>query len=145
MGCIGCRKDVPQETAWPETRIQPINAYRLFAGVTGQLPNEVRDLQVNGAAWMDLHVLCRFRAPEKLIDGMISNGYQRTNWEGVVEAMHSKNYTESFSPKWDPDSIKFKECYAQQLKQDHGTDRLYLVIDRLRGVVYAVAEGETHK
>jgi hypothetical protein len=108
------------------------------------VPGEVTDLQVDGAVWMDMHVLCRFHAPTQVIDAIIARGYQRTNWDAVVTAMHAQYYTNSFVPAWSPDNMRTRECYLRRVERDHGTDMLYLVVDRQTGLVYAVAEGEAH-
>jgi hypothetical protein len=143
--CVGCRTVEP-ELEFPSTRIVATNAYSLFAGVTAHavVPSEVTDLQADGAVWMDMHVLCRFRAPDRVIDAIIARGYQRTNWDAVATAMHEEYYAKSFVPPWNPDSIRTRECYLQRVERDHGTDTLYLTVDRQTGLVYAVAEGEVH-
>jgi hypothetical protein len=130
----------------PNTDITTANAFNLFARVTApaSIPETVRDLQANGAVWMDMLVLCRFQAPTNVINSILEKGYQRTTWNEVERAMHPRHYTDSFSPKWNPDSIAVKECYLQRIERDHGTDILYLVFDGRSGVVYAVAKGEVH-
>jgi hypothetical protein len=143
--CIGCRNTKP-DLEVPSTRIDPTNAYSLFAGIAepAMVPGEVADLQADGAVWMDMHILCRFRAPAQLIDAIVARGYHRTNWDGVVTAMHAQYYTNSFVPAWNPDDVSTRECYFQRVKRDHGTDMLHLMVDRQTGLVYAVAEGEAH-
>ena len=94
---------------------------------------------------MDMHVLCRFRAPESVIDSLLIRGYQKTNWEAVAEAMQpDADYTNAFSPMWSPGELGTKECYLQRVEREHGADMLYLTLDRRSGLVYAVAEGEVH-
>ena len=124
----------------------PEEAFHLFAGIpnTAPVPKEVRELQAAGAVWMDMHVLCRFRAPTDIIDQVLTNGYRQTSWDKVMTSMHPKNYTEHFSPKWNPDGISVKECYLKRDESTNGTDVLTLVVDRRSGVVYVVAEGEVH-
>lgn len=86
-------------------------------------------------------VLCRFHAPAHVIDSILAKGYQRVTWGDVVNAMHYPHYTESFSPKWDPDGIVVKECYSRQVKISNGKfDTLYVTLDRSSGIVYAVAQ-----
>lgn len=144
-GCVGCRHTL-FDTIARSTRVDPRNAYSLFAGVREPraVPREVTDLQANGAAWMDMNVLCRFRAPTKIIDSIVANGYQRTNWETVATAMHFPDFTNSFVPSWNPDALHAKECYIQRVERDHGTDMLYLALDRQEGIVYAVGQGDAH-
>jgi hypothetical protein len=144
--CASCRKTDPRQGAFFQTTIAATNAFSLFAGGTAPVPvpSEVRDLQAYGAVWMDMNVLCRFRAPAGVLDSLLAKGYQRTNWEAVARAMHSQPYTNCFFPRWDPDNIPIKECYLRRVERDHGTDMLYLVLERHSGVVYAAAEGEVH-
>jgi hypothetical protein len=144
--CIGCRSNSSGSTQPFKTGVAPANAYSLFLGVTkpAKVPSGVNELQAAGAMWLDMHILCRFHAPDAAIDSMIAKGYQRTNWEAVVTAMHPVNYTNFFAPAWNPDGIRIKECYLQGIERDHCTDMLYLAVDRQTGFVYAVAESKDH-
>ena len=82
--CIGCRNSKP-ELEVASTGIDVTNAYSLFAGVTkpAMVPAEVTHLQAGGAVWMDMHILCRFHAPGRVIDAIIAratNGQIGTLW-----------------------------------------------------------------
>ncbi|MDB6028639.1 MAG: hypothetical protein JWM68_4862 [Verrucomicrobiales bacterium] len=145
--CASCRKPAQKQDVMFQTGILATNAYSLFAGATAptNVPSEISDLQADGTVWMDMHLLCRFRAPPNIITSILANGYQTTNWDAVEVAMHPRNYTNSFSPKWDPDTIVGKECYLKRVENKHGDDTLYLVLDRHSGVVYAVGEGSVYK
>ncbi len=144
--CAGCCSPHPEgHVEWPfQTRVTAPQAFSLFAGVTEPtpVPREVTDLQAAGAVWMDMHVLCRFRAPARIIDSILAEGYERTTWSAVEEAMQDTEYVVAFSPKWEPGRISEKECYMQQVKRDGGADTLFLVVDRSSGLVYAVGDGE---
>jgi len=144
--CCGCSRNTPGFGGGHDVSVKPEDAFRLFAGLdpSASVPVGVKDLQGNGAAWMDFNVCCRFTAPQKVIDSIISNGYQKIQWDTIKPDMFPGPYVDDFSPKWNPTGVMEKECYSKRVEQDHSIDILHLVVDRKQGLVYAVGVGIVH-
>mgnify|MGYP006971740759 CR=1 FL=1 len=127
-------------SAFPSTDVDPESAFRFVAGLRGTdtIPAGVTDLQADGASWMDVSVCCRFSATDGVIDAIIARGYESAKWEDVKAEMVPGSYTKEFSPKWAPEDVAMKECYIKRVERKETIDELYLVVDRERGIVYAV-------
>ena len=141
---IGCSKRSGESGGYgmPDTDVSPESAFRFVAGLSGAdaIPASVTDLQGDGAQWMDVSVRCRFYAPDDIIDAIIASGYESAEWDDVKAEMAPGPYTKRFSPKWAPEDIAPKECYIRRVGRESSLDVLYLVVDRERGIVYAVGE-----
>ena len=130
---------------WPvDVDVPPQVAYAMVAGTKGSdpVPSGVKNLQADGAIWMDMHFCCRFTAPESVIKLIVDSGYKQMTWDAIAPKMRPEHYTERFSPKWNPAAITQKECFFKTIERgDDSVDIVYLVVDRSGGVVYAVGEG----
>src|SRR4051812_38028872 len=110
---------VPACGCWPvDVDVHPRDAYAMIAGLKGSetVPASIKNLQADGAAWMDMRFCCRFTAPEGVIKSIIDSGFKQIAWDEIASEMMTEHYTKRFTPKWNPAAITQEECFLKAIE-----------------------------
>ncbi len=143
---VGCHKDPSPQQIPSRIQVNAGQVYELFAGVPISATNltRIRDVQADGAQWMDANFFCRFYASNNVINSILARGYHPTNWQDIEDGMNITNYTTSFSPKWDPSSLDGKECFVLKVDEKVNHSVFKLVVERNSGLVYGVFDNSVY-
>lgn len=110
--------------------------------IESPIPKSVRKLQGTGDTWQGYSLYIRFNASNEDIDKIINSSYKKADWSDVSYRFRIPSSYDIFSPKWQPNLVKTKECYRASVSNawtQNGSH--YLLVDRSQNLVYIYAVG----
>jgi len=112
------------------------------------IPSSVQNLQGDAFTWQGYSAYLRFNASDSDINLLLKQGFEKipmSNVDSLISLyfQHPNISKIFFSPPWNPEIIKVKECYGMDNISNDWTNSAskWLIIDRSKNEIYFVGFG----